>query len=208
MVDVRTYALCTCRKCPRALHPLTCGSCPAFSTAAGGQRQLQVVTTRISCRNERKEPRGLQGSCSMFSPCWGPRWRVSSARERHGHGGALPFDTLHRHLARVRGRNLLHNIQAQPGLPGFVVYSGSKVVASCMAGMPIPVSRTWSCRWVPVSWPFSRRCHRIAQWHPKAWISLRLLCGRDDDHTAWINGQSRRKRVQSKYSNILFSCSL
>src|SRR5262249_28933026 len=46
---------------PRMLQVLTCGNSPIFSTAACRQGQFQVVTARISCGNERKEPRGLQG---------------------------------------------------------------------------------------------------------------------------------------------------
>ena len=48
------------RKHPRMPQVLTCGNSPIFSMAACSQGSFQGVTARISCRNERKLPSGLQ----------------------------------------------------------------------------------------------------------------------------------------------------
>jgi hypothetical protein len=44
-----------------------------------------------------------------------------------------------------------------PVPPGLVVYSGSKICASCSAGIPLPVSHTWHCTAVSVPWHSQRQ---------------------------------------------------
>src|SRR4030095_13340590 len=73
-----------------------------------------------------------------------------------------------------------------PVPPGFVVYNGSKIVVSCFAGIPLPVSCTCSCTWVAGRCPGTVRI-------PTLWHGVERILHEIEERTAERAGMQRQR---------------